>query len=78
LVIAGEKRFLQFKDHENLTWWQILDAVGCSFVLLRRAYWPALEECYAGQAPGESKGQFRLGVKANISLGDLEIWFFHW
>jgi hypothetical protein len=23
-----------------------LDAVGCSFALLRRACWPALEECY--------------------------------
>jgi hypothetical protein len=24
----------------------ILDAVGCSFFLLRRVCWPALEECY--------------------------------
>jgi hypothetical protein len=23
-----------------------LDAVGCSFALLRRVCWPALEECY--------------------------------
>jgi hypothetical protein len=23
-----------------------LDAVGCSFFLLRRVCWPALEECY--------------------------------
>jgi hypothetical protein len=28
-------------------WQRILDAVGCSFALLRRACWPALEECYA-------------------------------
>jgi hypothetical protein len=28
-------------------WWWILDAVGCSFALLRRVCWPALEECYA-------------------------------
>jgi len=27
---------LQFKDHENPMWQQILDAVGCSFALLRR------------------------------------------
>jgi hypothetical protein len=37
---------LQFKDRENPTWLWILDAVGCSFVLLRRVCWPTLEECY--------------------------------
>jgi hypothetical protein len=25
-----------------------LDVVGCSFALLRRVYWPMLEECYVG------------------------------
>jgi hypothetical protein len=29
----------------------ILDAVGCSFFLLRRVCWPALEECYAANYP---------------------------
>jgi hypothetical protein len=38
---------LGVKDRENPTWWWILDAVGCSFALMRSAYWPALEECYA-------------------------------
>jgi hypothetical protein len=37
---------LQFKDDKNPTWHRILDAVGCSFPLLRRVCWPALEECY--------------------------------
>jgi hypothetical protein len=37
---------LQFKDRENPTWLWILDAVGCSFALLRRVCWPTLEECY--------------------------------
>jgi hypothetical protein len=27
-------------------WQWILDAVGCYFALLRRVYWPTLEECY--------------------------------
>jgi hypothetical protein len=27
-------------------WQRILDAFGCSFALLRRVCWPALEECY--------------------------------
>jgi hypothetical protein len=27
-------------------WLWILDAVGCSFALLRRVCWPTLEECY--------------------------------
>jgi hypothetical protein len=38
---------LQFKDDKNPTWLRILDVVGCSFPLLRRVYWPVLQECYA-------------------------------
>jgi hypothetical protein len=41
------QRTLGIKDRENPTWLWILDAVGCSFVLLRRVCWPTLEECYA-------------------------------
>jgi hypothetical protein len=37
---------LQFKDDKNPTWHRILDAMGCSFPLLRRVYWPAFKECY--------------------------------
>jgi hypothetical protein len=37
---------LGVKDRENPTWRRILDGVGCSFALLRRVCWPALEECY--------------------------------
>jgi hypothetical protein len=39
-------RPLGVKDRENPTWQRILDAVGCSFALLRRVCWPKLEECY--------------------------------
>jgi hypothetical protein len=37
---------LGIKDDKNSTWHRILDVVGCSFSLLRRVCWPALEECY--------------------------------
>jgi hypothetical protein len=37
---------LGVKDRKNPTWRWILDAIGCSFALLRRVYWPVLEKCY--------------------------------
>jgi hypothetical protein len=37
---------LGVKDDKNPKWRRILDAVGCSFSLLRRVCWPAIEECY--------------------------------
>jgi hypothetical protein len=52
LVTISGKRFFQqnfnFKDDKNPMWRRILDAVGCSFPLLRRVCWPVLEECYVG------------------------------
>jgi hypothetical protein len=51
LVTISGKRF--FQQNFNLKMTRIqrgvgswLDAVGCSFPLLRRVCWPALEECY--------------------------------
>jgi hypothetical protein len=44
LVIAGEKRFPP--PNFNLKIVRIQHDLGCSFVLLKRACWLALEECY--------------------------------
>jgi hypothetical protein len=47
LVIAGEKRFPPPNFNLKIIRWpRILDAGRCSFALLRRVCWPALEECY--------------------------------
>jgi hypothetical protein len=35
----------------------LLDAVGCCFALLRRVYWPALEEYYGNSKVIDSKIQ---------------------
>jgi hypothetical protein len=70
-------RPLGVKDGKNPTWHRILDAVGCSFPLLRRNCWPALEECYGQNEiyqvlKNVTRGcKFHIMWNFRISLGDL-------